>query len=67
MRFQEEGREFRLPGLLYTDDLTLCGESEEDLRTIVGRFIEVCRKRGFKVNASKSKAMLLGGEERLEC
>ena len=32
VRFQEEGR---LPGLLYADDLVLCGESEEDLRAMV--------------------------------
>ena len=32
----KEGRECRLPGLLYTDDLVLCGESEEDLRVTVG-------------------------------
>ena len=25
----EEGREWRLPGLLYIDDLVLCGESEK--------------------------------------
>ena len=31
-------REWRLPGLLYTDDLVLCGESEEDLRAMVGTF-----------------------------
>ena len=24
VRFQEEGREWRLPGLLYADDLALC-------------------------------------------
>ena len=29
----------------------------------MGRFIEVYRRRGLKVNAGKSKAMLLGGEE----
>ena len=50
VRFQEEGREYRLHGLLYADDLVLCGESEEELRTILGRFIEVCRRRGVKVN-----------------
>ena len=66
MRFQEEGREWKLPGLLYADDLVLCGESEEDLRAIVGRFIEVCRRRGLKVNAGKSKVKLLGGEEGLD-
>ena len=54
-----------MPGLLY--DLVLCGESEEDLRAIVGRFTKVCRRRGLKDNAGKSKVMLLGGEEELEC
>ena len=39
MRFKEGGREWRLYGLLYTDDLVLCGELEEDLRAIVGRFV----------------------------
>ena len=29
LRFQEEGREWRLPGLLYADDLVLCGESRK--------------------------------------
>ena len=40
--FQKEGKEWRLSGLLYVDDLVLGGESEEDLTAIVGRFIEVC-------------------------
>ena len=33
----------------------------------MGPFIEVCRRRGLKANAGKSKVMLLGGEEGLEC
>ena len=41
VRFLEEGREWRLPGLLYAGDLVLCGESEGDLKVIVGRFVEV--------------------------
>ena len=45
----------------------LCGESEEDLRLMVGRFVVVCRRRGLKVNAGKSKVMVLGEEEGLEC
>ena len=45
--------EWRLPGLLYADDLVLCCESEKDLRVIVGQFAEVCRKRGLKVNAGR--------------
>ena len=31
VRFQEERRECRLPGILYADNLILCGESEENL------------------------------------
>ena len=49
-RFLEEGREWRLPGLLYADDFVLCGKSEKDLRAMVGGFVEVFRKRGLKVN-----------------
>ena len=62
----EEGREGRFPGL-YADDLVLCGESEEDLRAMVGHFVEVCWRKGVKVNAGKSKVMVIGGEEGLEC
>ena len=66
MGMGRRGREWRLPGFSYADDLVLCGESEEDPRAMVGRFIEVCR-RGLKVNKGKSKVMMLGGEEGLEC
>ena len=52
-----------MPGLSYAEDLVLCSKSEEDLRVMVGRFAEVCR-RGLKVNAGKSKVMVLNG---LEC
>ena len=45
----EDGREQRLPGLLYADDLVLIGELEEDLKMMVGRFAEVCRRRRLKV------------------
>ena len=37
----KEGRELGLPGLLYTDDLVLCGESEENLRAMMGNFVGV--------------------------
>ena len=60
-------REWRLPGLLYADDWVLCGELEEDLRVMVGRFAEVCRRRGLKVDGGKSKVMVLNGEEGLVC
>ena len=29
----------------------------------MGRFVEVCTRRGLKVNAGKSKVMALGREE----
>ena len=45
VRFQEEGRECRLPGLLYTDDLVICSELEEGLRAMVEHFVEIYRKR----------------------
>ena len=67
VRFLDEGRGWRLPGLLYADDLVLCGESEEDLNAMVERFAEVCRRRGLTANAGKSKATVLSGEERLKC
>ena len=56
-----------LPGFLHADDLVLCGDSEEDLKVMLSRFVEVCRRRGLKVNAGKSKMMVLGGEDGLEC
>ena len=34
---------------------------------MVGQFAEVYRRRGLKVNAGKSKVMVLNGEERLKC
>ena len=30
-------------------------------------FVEVCRRRGLKVNIGKSKVFVLNGEEGLEC
>ena len=67
VRFLENGREWRFPGLLYTNDLVLCGESEEDLRVMVGWFAKMYRRRGVKFNEDKSKVMVLNGEEGLEC
>ena len=32
----KDGREWRLPGLLYADDLALCGKLEEDYKAMVG-------------------------------
>ena len=54
-----------MPGLLHAGDFVLCGESEEDLKAIMGRFVELCKRRGLKINAGKSKKKLLEGEEGL--
>ena len=67
VRFQEEEGNWRLTGLLNTDDLGLRGESVGNLRAIVGQFVEVCKRRGLKLNADKRKVMVLSGEEGLEC
>ena len=34
---------------------------------MVGHFVEVCRRRGLKVNTGKSNVMVLNGKEGLEC
>ena len=67
VRFQEEGRELRLPCLLYAGGMVLCGEPEKGLRPMVRRFVVVCRRRSLKVNAGKSKVNGLGREKGLEC
>ena len=66
VRLLEEGKEWRLSGLLYAGNLVLCAESKEELRAMVGRFAELCRRRGLKVNAGKRNVMVLNGEEELE-
>ena len=38
VRFLVDGREWRLSGLLYADDLVLCGKSEVGLRAMVGQY-----------------------------
>ena len=38
------GREWRLCGLLYIGDLVLYGLLEEDLKVMVGCFVEMCRR-----------------------
>ena len=63
MKFLEEGIKWRLlTGLLYADDLVLCGKSKEDLKAIVGRFVEVGKRKCLKVNAGKNEVVILNGE-----
>ena len=54
VKFSEERKKLRL--------LASCFESEEGLRVMIGRFAEICKERGLKVNADKSKMMVLEGE-----
>ena len=61
------GERAEMLGLLYANDLVLCDESEEDLRTMVLPFVEMCWRKGLKVNEGKSKVMVLNGEGGLEC
>ena len=56
-----------IAGLVLADDLVLCGESEKDLRAMVGHFVDICRRRSLQVNAGKSKGVVLGEEEGLKC
>ena len=50
---------------LFADDFVLYGESKEDMRVVVGYFVEVYKRKGFKVNVGR-KVMVFGGEEGLE-
>ena len=49
------GRELSVEYLapLYADDLVLCGDSEEELRAMVGWFVEVWKRGGLKVNVTE--------------
>ena len=40
--------------------MVLCEEFEEDLKAMVGHFLEVCR-RSLKFNADKKKIMVMKG------
>ena len=51
---------------MYADDLALCGESEEDLSAMMEVLLRCVKKKVLKFNASRSKVMVLGGEEGLE-
>ena len=37
------------------------------MKVMVGRFAEVCRRRGLKVDEDMRKVSVLNGEEGLEC
>src|SRR5678816_4114816 len=66
VRMMENEREWRVPNLLYEDDLVLWRESEESLRGLVERFGRVCKRSGLKVNVDKSEVMVVS-EDRPRC
>src|SRR5678816_4589043 len=66
VRMTENGDKWRVPYLLYADDLVLCGESEESLSGMVERFGRVCKRRGLKVNIDKSKVTVVS-EDSPQC
>src|SRR5678816_845099 len=53
------GGEWRVPYLLYADDLVMFDESEKSLRGLVERFGRVCKRWGSKINVDKSKVMVV--------
>lgn len=81
MKLEHESREWEINQLLYEDDTVLIADSEKQLQKMVNVFGEVCWRRKLKVNADKSKVMvvsrdggygvdvLLNGErmEQVEC
>ena len=49
------------------DELVSYGESEENVRVDVRRFVEVCKLRGLKVNIIKTMVLLSGMVEDSKC
>ena len=46
--------EWKLSNFFFVDNLNWCDESEWNVRAMVGRFFEVCRRRALEVNVDKS-------------
>ena len=63
VRFLEVGVEERveIPWRHVFVDLVLCGGSEKDVKIMMGRFIEVCRRQGLKINSDKNEVIVVGG------
>ena len=46
--------------LRYTDDTTLMGETEEELKSLLMKVKEECEKAGLKLNIQETKIMASG-------
>ena len=55
--------EWRISDLLYADDVAFVAESGSELNEMVNKFNRVCIRRGLKINADKSKVLIVGGRE----
>ena len=66
-RSSEEGKVLILLGLLYTDDLLICGESADDLRVMAERFEFVWQRKHVKAKANTNTEMVLRREKELLC
>ncbi len=62
-RLNVRGVEQPLVTGLYADDTVLLTESEGTLQRMVDEFDRVCKRRKLKVNAGKSKVMVLREQE----
>ena len=67
MRLRRRGGRFLEQGRESGNYMASCSESEEELRAMVGRSVEMCRRRELKVNVGKRKLLLINGEKGLEC
>ena len=59
MKLEHESKEWEIYKLLYADDTVLIADSEEQLQKMVNVFGKVCWRRKLKVNAAKSKVMVM--------
>ena len=62
VRFSEEGRGWRSPGLIYVDNHVLRGESEENLEMMTGCCVDMFKRRGLTPKEDNFKVSLLGRE-----
>jgi len=67
VRLEVNGNEWRVSDLLYADDVVFMSETEAELRSMIECFNNVSNRRGLRVNASKSKVMVVGKGEGVVC
>ncbi len=53
------GMDWSVTACVFAGDTVLLAESERELQRVVGQFRRVCSRRKLRVNAGKSKVMVL--------